>query len=61
LNFEINMPQGRTFNIETGDATIEYRKDILDKYDPDFKQKIIEMEKWKGEFYKVVSRIVNLN
>jgi len=45
LNFEINMPQGRTFNIETGDATIEYRKDILDKYDPDFKQKIIEMEK----------------
>lgn len=46
LNFEEEiMPQGQVYHRETGVSTIEYRKDILDKYDPDFKQKIMEMEK----------------
>ena len=46
LNFEETvLPQGQVYNKETGDATLEYRKDILDKYDPEFKNKIINMEK----------------
>lgn len=34
-----------SFSTETGDSTVEWRKEILNKYDPDFKNKIISMEK----------------
>lgn len=48
LNFEERILQENpigVYNRETGVSTIEYRKDILDKYDPEFKNRIIEMEK----------------
>jgi len=52
VNFEeVSLQANRQgeFQVESGVSHIEYRKDILDKYDPEFKNKIIIMEVSKEE------------
>lgn len=47
VNFEERKlePSTATYHAENGNGYIEFRKNILDKFDPKFIEKIIEMEK----------------